>query len=72
MGTMPEWQRRILRDNRETLTKNLDVKFISNYLIQEGVLTPEMWEEVKSKPTRIESTEALLDMLPSRGDKALK
>ena len=69
-GPMPEWQRKVLRDNRDDLTHDLDVNDVINHMIQENILTRHMQENVMSKPTPIEKTEAFLDLLPRRGEKA--
>ena len=67
---MPDWQRRILRENRDDLASDLDVTYIMNYMIQHNIFTTAMHETIISHPTTIAKTEAFLDLLPSRGEKA--
>ena len=67
---MPEWQRRILRENRNDLASDLDVNYIMNDMIQNNIFTTDMCQSVMSNPTTVAKTEAFLDALPSRGEKA--
>ena len=67
---MPDWQRRILQENRGDLASDLDVNYIMNYMIQNNILTTAMYETVMSNPTTIAKTGAFLDLLPTRGEKA--
>ena len=67
---MPDWQRRILRENRNDLASDLDVNYVMNYMIKNNIFTTAMYETVMSHSTTIARTEAFLDLLPSRGEKA--
>ena len=67
---MPDWQRRILLENRHDLVTDLNVTYIMNYMIQNNIFTTDMQETIMSNPTTFSRTEAFLDLLPSRGEKA--
>ena len=67
---MPDWQRRILQDNRRDLVTDLNVTYIMTYMIQHNIFTTDMHETIMSNPTTFSRTEAFLDLLPSRGEKA--
>ena len=69
-GSMPEWQRKILRDNRKVLAHDLEVNEILNHMIQENILTRQMQENIRSKQIPAEKTETFLDLLPKRGENA--
>ncbi|PIK36571.1 hypothetical protein BSL78_26600 [Apostichopus japonicus] len=68
MDPRDKWR---LRNNRVALL-DIDTGEICPYLIQEGVLTPEDAERIGSKETSKDKTEALLNMLESKGSRAFQ
>ncbi|XP_019634248.1 PREDICTED: death domain-containing protein CRADD-like [Branchiostoma belcheri] len=62
--------RDILRRNRVKLVKTIKVQHITNFLIQEDVLTETMVEEIMAEKTSHAKAEQLLDTLVTRGPNA--
>ncbi|XP_078576043.1 uncharacterized protein LOC144861846 isoform X1 [Branchiostoma floridae x Branchiostoma japonicum] len=74
MGDRPmsEHHKLILRHNRRIIVENLNVTSVLDYLFQEDVLTDEMMQTIGAIPEQRtnERVRELLDILPSRGDRA--
>ncbi|KAJ6656409.1 hypothetical protein lerEdw1_003912 [Lerista edwardsae] len=69
--TMDARDKQILRSLRLELCAELLVEgLIIQYLYQEGILTENHLQEIKSQVTNHRKTMMLLDILPSRGPKA--
>ena len=69
-GTMKEGQREIIRNNYETLLKDLDPKPLMQFLFQENIITRNEMEQIKSIKTREDKCEELLSILDRGGPSA--
>ncbi|XP_066298825.1 uncharacterized protein [Branchiostoma lanceolatum] len=69
---MSENHRELLKKKYVPLTRDLHANHVIPYLYQEGVLTEEMKERLDAIPDemRHKKSRLLLDLLPTRGDKA--
>lgn len=56
-----------LRRYRVQLVGEIDALHLIDFLYQEGILTTDDCERIRSKVTTAEKVRALLDILPSRG-----
>ncbi|CAH1243939.1 CRADD [Branchiostoma lanceolatum] len=71
---MSENHRELLKKKYVPLTRDLHANHVIPYLYQEGVLTEEMKERLDAIPDemRHKKSRLLLDLLPTRGDKAFE
>lgn len=67
---MEKQHKSLLRCNRVTLAKELDISEICQYLVEDGILSDRMVEEIASKRTTFDRNVAFLNKLPGRGPKA--
>ena len=67
---MTQEHRNKLIRNRVALIQDLDAEAVLDHLIQGRVLTSEMAEEIQIQATRTRKAGGLLDMIPTRGDRA--
>ena len=64
---MPQMHADVLRRCRVQLTNDLDCRHITDQLLQEGIITERVLEDLQDITSRQERTAALLDLLPRRG-----
>ncbi|KAF7660489.1 hypothetical protein LDENG_00281410 [Lucifuga dentata] len=67
---MEENHRKILQRNRPTLVKELDPALLYDHLLQKGIFTQDMIDEIKSSGTRIKQARELVRDLETRGSRA--
>ena len=68
--TMPDWQRQTLQNCFGDLIRDLDVDFVSSKLLEDSVLTTDMWDKIKAKATPKDRSLELLSTIPSLGERA--
>ena len=68
--TLSDERRRILRRVKRHLVRDMDAEDVLLQMTAENVFNTTEEERIKVKPTRSEKNEQLLDILPSKGEKA--
>ncbi|XP_035690144.1 E3 ubiquitin-protein ligase TRIM41-like isoform X2 [Branchiostoma floridae] len=73
VGSMSELHRSILRDHRATLVSDMHTRHVLPYLLATGILTDRLEAEIiNTGGSRQAMNEALLQVLPTRGDQAFR
>nr|WGL47435.1 caspase-9 [Rachycentron canadum] len=67
---MEESHKKILQRNRTSLVKDLDPSSLYDSLLEKGVFTPDMIDEIKSSGTRRDQARQLVRDLETRGSRA--
>ncbi|XP_078660073.1 uncharacterized protein LOC144904803 [Branchiostoma floridae x Branchiostoma belcheri] len=67
---MDPWEAASIRGHRTEIVQSLRVQDVRSYMIQEGVMDPEHFEDIECERTRALKVERFLDILATRGPRA--
>ncbi|KAI8522224.1 DNA-directed RNA polymerase III subunit RPC4 [Branchiostoma belcheri] len=70
VSKMDPWEAASIRGHRTEIVQSLRVQDVRSYMIQEGVMDPEHFEDIECERTRALKVERFLDILATRGPRA--